>query len=271
MVTRLNKPESTGSLWEEAPTEFDLRHVCMEIYGPTDTGRSTLALTAPGPIAYFHAHEKIAGLFEKFTRTGKMIRHHKFGGVFRGSPDDIQAQAMVSVDRFEKALTDAYSWARSIVIDTHTELWEIYQLARLGTMVRNDRNEKDNKMGQLVYTEINNRWLSMLKEFRVQQPTSNKPFLTNLIIIGQTKDEYKKNKITGKTESTGLAVSAGQKKVPFFCDVRVRTDYKKRENEFTATIEKPWWNNDVRNMELENSSFSQIMSLITETDESEWE
>ncbi len=54
------KPE-----WEDAPTEFTRRSVVLEIYGDTGTGRTTLALTAPGTIAVLHAAEKLEGLFQR--------------------------------------------------------------------------------------------------------------------------------------------------------------------------------------------------------------
>ena len=40
-------PTEGSGLWEDAPYDFTRRCVCMEVYGDTDTGRSTLALTVP--------------------------------------------------------------------------------------------------------------------------------------------------------------------------------------------------------------------------------
>lgn len=263
---------ATSDLWEDVSTHLTRRCVCLEIYGDTDTGKSTLALTAPGPIAYIHAHEKIEGIIQS-ARRKKDIRACKFGGVFRGNPDEVQALANASVQRMENAMSDAYRWARTIILDTHTECWQVYQLARLGSLTRSDRNEKDNRMGQLVYTEINNRWQSMLKEFRIRQeePLQDKP--TNLILIGQTKDEYRKSTNTGKTESTGRTIEAGQKGVKFFCDLIIRTKFNKREDKFSALIEKPWYNGEVRGEEIEQEfmTFPQILGLVTEVDPEEWE
>jgi hypothetical protein len=136
-------------------------------------------------------------------------------------------------------------------------------------MVRAERSERDNKKGQLVYTEINNQWNSMLKEFRLRalQPGNN----TNLILIGQAGAEYKKNN-AGVQEATGRLVPAGQKETGFFCDVRLQTEYDIRKQKYTATVMKPWWNGEMRGHEFENDEliFPYIMGLITMTDSEEW-
>jgi hypothetical protein len=258
---------ASGKLWEDAPLELTRRCVLKEVYGDTDTGRTTLALTAPSPIAYIHGHEKVEGVLQLAKRKGKDIKVCCFGAVFRGDNEQIQQLASSYVDRVEAAVSDAFNWAHSIVIDTHPYLWQVYQLAKLGSLTREGRSASDNKKGQLIYTEINNRWRSLMTEFRVRAGTDNR---TNLILIGQTTAEYKK--IEGKSQATGRTVRSGQKEVGFMCDLIVRTKRNKMTGEFTGTIEKPWWNNAVRGLEVpqEILTFSQIMSLVSEVDESEW-
>ncbi len=264
---------SLSDLWEDVLTQSTRRSVCMEINGDTDTGKSTLALTAPGPIAYIHAYEKLEGIIQS-ARRSKDIKACKFGGMFRGDAEEVQVSASMSVERLERAISDAYKWARTIILDTHTESWTVYQLARLGSLTRAERSTKDNKRGQLVYTEINNRWNTMLKEFRIRQenPLQSQP--TNLILIGQTKDEYRKSQVTGQHEATGKTIRAGQKGVGYFCDLIVRTSYDKKAREFKATIEKPWYNNDMRGFVVSQESgllsFPGILGLVTETDSEEW-
>lgn len=271
---RVIKPASSPNfsvgdkfVWEEVSTEFTARAVAKCIYGDYDTGKTTLALSAPGPIAFFHAYEKVGGLLQ-YVRRSKDIRVHKFGGPMEGNPDKVQRLAEEEIKLFEAGLDSAYSWARSIVIDQETRLWELYQLSRLGSMVRAERDEKDNKKGQLIYQEINNRWTSMLMKYRVnleaKDMSNSKRPKTNLVIISRTKDEYKGPSATGRT------VRAGQKDTGSFCDVVVRT---RRKDEFSVTIEKPWNNNSMRGVELSQDMmrFSEIMSMVTETSSEEWE
>ncbi len=255
--------------WEDAPTELTRRCAMVEIFGETDTGRTTLALTAPGPIAYIHAHEKVEGVLQIQRKLGKEIKVKKFGGMLRGSVDEMQKQATEQMNILEAAYYDAYGWARSVLLDTHTEAWQIYQIAHLGTLTREGRSERDQKKGQLVYAEINAKWLSLLKAFRVHAEAENR---TNLILIGQVKDEYKK--IDGKNQTTGKKLSAGQKGTPLACDVRLQTRLRKSAGEYTfsAEIIKPWWNGAMRGESLEGDlmSLPLILSLITETSQEEW-
>lgn len=263
-----NGSSSTGPLWEDVSTEFTSRSVAMMIYGDTDTGRSTLALTAPGPIAYIHSYEKVDGLINESARL-KLIRASKFGGDLRGPSERVQELAEIQVRKMEAAISDAYKWARSIIIDTESKAWEIHQLARLGSLERADNSltEKEKKKGQLIYQGINNRWTSMLQEYKVraENPLQDKP--TNLILICKTVDEYEGNKATGRT------VYKAQKETPFFADVRLRTRVK--ISQFSVTVEKPWWNADMRGFEFVGDkkvlTIPNIMSLITQTDKSEWE
>lgn len=63
--------------WEEVDDEVDYtRGAVIDIIGPEGTGRSTLALTMGGPIAYINSDEKIDGIIQPVARTGKIGRAH---------------------------------------------------------------------------------------------------------------------------------------------------------------------------------------------------
>lgn len=255
---------SSSFEWEDVSTTPSRRAASILIYGDTDSGRSTLALTAPGPIAYIHGHEKVEGIIHS-RRKDVLIRQGKFGGILRGSPDEVQKRADEEFTKIEQAISDAYRWARTIIIDTETRLWEICQLARLGSLSHAQRSEKDQRRGQLVYQEINNRWSSLLSEFRVRLDSPLQDKETNLILICKTVDEYRNKQATGKT------IRKSQKDTGFFADVIVRTYQSK--GTFRAVIEKPWWNNDMRGFEMTDDtiSFPLMMGLLTNTDTEEWE
>lgn len=193
----------------------------------------------------------------------------------RGNTDTVMALAETQVARLEKALDDAYTWARSIIIDNHPEIWQMFQLARLGSMNRDDRNKDDNKKGQLVYGEMNARWHSIFKQCRMNAAKSNR---TNLIIIGKLDDEWVGPNRTNKR------IPKGHKDNLTLCDIRLRTKCElvvppgsprgtMPESVFTATIEKPWFNGELRGFEVPQLmlTFSSVMSLITSTPASEWE
>lgn len=246
--------------WEDAPTEFTKRSgVITEIWGPTGSGRTHLALTAPGPIAYIYFHEKMDGVIQKFAKQ-KTIRCIKAGGAFRGDEKEIQSAAWEAMEAYEAAYYDSFSWARTTILDTHNEAWYLERLAEFGapkpSKGRVDKN----------YAAINNRWMSMLNMARTQERT-------NVILVGQVEDEWKDTpdgfgKRTGKEVRVSTTAS---KQVLLKSDVSVRTD--KKNGEFFSTIYKGWWNAESEDSILKNdmSTFAMIMGIVTETDPDEWE
>lgn len=245
--------------WVDAPTSFDRRCVFMLIYGDTGTGRTSLALTAPGPIALMHTTEKLDGVVSEYAGE-KSIRMANFGGVFSGKPQKIAEKASKHISDFKACWYDAVGgWAHTAIVDTATEGWELLRLARFGTVT---------PQGQIahMYGPVNAEWRSIWKTARMQD-------FTNVIAVEQTKDEYKRDKSTGRT------VRAGQKEIPFIADVIIRTS-RTKDRGFMAEIQKGWWNAHVEGLSLEDEAgtdpedrsitFSMIMALITETDEEDW-
>lgn len=250
---------SSPVIWQDASLEFTKRSgVVVEIFGPTGTGRTTLALTAPGPIAYIYFHEKMDGILEKFA-SRKKIRWVKAGGVFRGTEEEIQSTAWKSMKEFESAYYDSFSWARTTIVDTHNEAWELERLAEFGAPKPSGGRVDSN------YAAVNNRWRSMLNMARSQDKT-------NVILIGQVEDEWKPGP-GGFDRKTGREVrvsTSASRQVLLKSDVAVVTGKKK--GEFTSTIYKGWWNAESEDFVLKNemSTFSQILAVVTETDASEW-
>ena len=255
-----------SALWEAAPTEFSTTSTLLHVYGDTGTGKSTLALTAPGPIAYMHAAEKIVGIVEPFARK-KDVRLYNFGATFPGGNPQATAKAANEVwMRMCEAWYDAYGWARTIVWDTHDEGWELIRLARFGGLKPTGGRVDAN------YGPVNAEFKALFKRFREQDRA-------NVILIGHTKDEYVKSKTTGGSEGmgqrTGNTIVAGQKDVVKSCDVsvRMRKDFDDDGSlKFFARIEKGWMNAQVEGIELEDdmATFSEIMSIVTGLEAEEW-
>jgi len=231
----------------------------MEIYGDTGTGRTTLALTAPGPIALIHASEKIEGIIQPFARD-KEIRLFDFGVDLSGARghEAVADEADKVWGAMSDAIYDAYEWARTIIIDTHTEAWELIRLARFGDLKPSGGRIDAN------YGPVNAEWRSLFKHFRHQDGT-------NLIAVGQTKDEYRESK-SGMGQRTGKTIRAGQKDVHYLADVIVRTERDIIANTFTSKVEKGWWNAFSEGLEFDNedSRFGYVMAIVAESDEEEW-
>lgn len=261
--------------WEQAPTLFTKRSgVIMEIWGPTMTGRTTLALTAPGPIALISFHEKIDGVVQAAKSAGKGLRDiriFKAGKIFRGTPQQIQSDAWEAMCAYEAAYYDAFNWARTVIVDTHPEAWYLERLAEFGAD-RPVKNPETGKVGRIEqnWAGINNRWMSMLNKARSQDGDDFSQ--TNVIFIGQVEDEWKDGE-GGIGKKTGRLVRTSTKasdQVLLKSDISVRTD--KHRGDFISTIYKGWWNASSEDMELRNemSNFGMIMGLVTETDPDEW-
>jgi hypothetical protein len=259
MAIKVKAPVGPSSgLWDDAPTESIRRCVFIHIYGDTGTGRTSLALTAPGPIGLVHTAEKLEGVVQRYARQ-KSIKLVNFGGIFRGTPQQIADQANPVWVKMYTAWCDGMdNWARTLIMDTDTEGWEILRLARFGEL--NPRGRTDS-----LYGPVNAEWRSLFKRFRSQERC-------NVIAIGQAKDEYIDKVKDGKVTSTktGRTIRAGQKEIPYMADIVLRTS--KQDGVFACTIEKGWYNAHTEGMSLEGDDIRipYIVSLITETDESEW-
>lgn len=248
--------------WQSAPTKLTKRSALVEVYGDTGTGRTTWALSAPGPIAFLHASEKIEGIIQPHATkigpngdgTGGVF---DFGGVFIGSDQEVARQAGRVWAELTEAWYDALTWARTLVLDTHTEAWELIRLARFGGLKPSGGRVDAN------YGPVNAEFRSLFKAAKQQDGC-------NVIVIGQTKDEYKGS--GGMGQRTGKTIRAGMKEIPFYADVIVRTESELLSQSFTSTIEKPWWNSAMMGLELEGemSNFTTTMELVTEVEDGRW-
>lgn len=252
---------STNVQWERAPNTITRRHVMVEVYGDTFTGRSTFALTAPGPIAYIHTSEKW-DVVTNFAEQ-KQIEMVNCGGAFLGSDEQNEAHAREVLNTLKAAWVQAFSWAKTIIIDTHYEAWQIARIAYFGAL------KPDGGRIERNYDPINAEFGSLVNLFRLQKDTQ-----TNVILVGQTQDEYTKPK-EGQGQRTGKTVRATSfKQVPVKADVVVRTYSELRQGRpvYKSVLEKAWIAGHMLGTELEGdmSTFPNVMSLITGTDPEEW-
>lgn len=251
--------------WEDAPTQFTQRHGGMLIYGDTGSGRTRLALTAPGPIALAHTAEKIQGTLQQYLRSArKQVRVLNFGVTAAGDPQSISDQVLPVWERMTASWMSAGAWASTQVMDTDSEAWELIRLAYFGEL--NPKGRTDS-----LYGPVNARWKRLFNISRQPEEDGGR----NIVVISQTKDEYidKKNSQGQRSsERTGRTIRAGQKGMPFWADVIVRTEHD-LGGEFRAIIEKGWFCSYIEGTVLrdEEITFANIMGLCTETDPTEWE
>lgn len=244
--------------WNTDPASL-ISPVCIEIYGPSYTGRTHLALTHRAPIALLHCHERLCGTVNSPLFSRKDIRTFDFASPIKGADDESLADsAMVCIDQFEAAYDDALTWARTVIIDTHTELWEIMRFAYFGaekpTIVKG--MGKEGRM-DVVWAGINGRW----RRLRTKWKSSTD---TDLILIGRSGDLWVNNKATDKQ------VSKGQKSIPYDADIRIETS-KALGGDFSFTYIKPGINYALQGITLPNTNMPLLLSGIYGNTPADWE
>lgn len=190
----------------ERMTSDTRRQLSILGYGEAKFGKTHLALTMPGPIGYIDMDLGTRGVIEKFAGEKEIWRASIDMPMIiaKSAKDDLKSTYGPKWAEFGKAFHYFVKNARSIVVDTWTEAYQLAQLATFGSLSQN------NKFGYgAIYAE--------LKGFLNAADRAG----TNVFLIQRTKDEYKNDAKTGKR------VPAGYKDTQFDVDVVLRMDREK--------------------------------------------
>ena len=174
------------------------RRLIMSLDALEGAGKTRFALTAPGPLAFINLDEGLEGVIEPF-QTQKQIYLCQIKLEFEGNKDQIVKAAEQELIKFEKAYQAALKQARTLVIDTGTELWELMRLAAFG------------KLAQVMphqYAEVNQQMTRLLKLAYDKD--------CNLLITHRLKPEWVNDKRTGQYEFSGF------KDIPFLVQAHAR-------------------------------------------------
>jgi len=285
-MATLQVPSPSPAKWEEADDRFLQRCVFLSIWGPESGGKTTLALTAPGPTALLHAAEKISGVYQPFVKRGQKVRLFNFG--FTASSDEAETamRARAVWANWKSLYLDAFTkWAKSIVLDTEPDAWALRRFAKFGSLQpKGDTRD--------LYSSVNFDWRQLLKSRFREQIMGRK---CNLITIHTATDEYKdvvkKNKAgqqVKESQKTGREKMVGMKEVKYWADVIVYC-YKDimGDGAYHIRIDKAWFNGSVEGTDLTSEimagmdygqhpvtksylHFASLMAFITDTPEAEW-
>lgn len=160
----------------------------VSVQGMDKHGKSSFALSAPGPIIYFNFDFGLEGVVHKYAKNKEIY------------VKDYKVRKGESIDRYETALVafkqDFYNalktTAKSIVFDTATELWELLRLARFG------------RLAQVLphnYAPVNAEYIQLIREAYDNDK--------NLILLHKLKKEYVNDKFNGKYELAGYNGTSG--------------------------------------------------------------
>jgi hypothetical protein len=255
--------KKTESAWEDLPSTPSLnRGIFIDIIGMEGTGKSTFALTLPGPIAYVDIDQSV----DRAKRTeGTKVRviRVNYALTVGMSNEEVSKACRPAWNKAAESLTEAIGdWASSAVIDTGTEAWELKRLSSFGTL-----NPSGNRMDRL-YGPVN-------ASFRLMLRTVYRTNKKHLVIVHQMYDEYMDKMRDGKVQSvrTGNKVPRGFKEVGYMSDVQIKTF--KEDGEFKAeiiTCKVPPNGPSLEGVILEDDqcNFATVMSMATDTELEEW-
>lgn len=248
------------------------RGIFTDITGLEGSGKSSLALTlaALGKVAYIDIDQSVDRAKKPEDKQHRAnikilpVRYQIPMGAVEADIKEICAPVWTNMGK--KLESGVKDWARSAVIDTGTEMWEMNRYASTGTL-----NPKGKRMDR-VYGPINGRMRSM---FRLVHRSYGK----HLVTIHQLKDEYIDKMKEGEMQSvrTGRHIRAGFKEVGYLCDVTVRCfrDEKDKNSKFKAEIEickLPPHGPDLEGTIIEGDQLSLpwIIATATGTEEEDW-
>jgi len=286
-LTRTTKPPY--SLGTPAPTDLEREFVYMLAHGLTDTGKTTLAFKAPGPLCYIHCSAKREGLIQTaniqhISTHGYPIQTYDFS--FPKPPtrrseysllQDIEDVAGTKWQGFSDVFAEAFTYARTIIIDTVFNLYQLDRFAHFGALSPNfsyERGKSGNADRRALWGPVNSQWYIHMRQAVKSQARQK----TNVILLTHSRDEYKTvkerkgNRVTFNETKTGNYLPDCQARITGWVDVVVETRMEQRVSggdKYYAIIRKPWWNGAIgRGTELDitdsSTSFEDVMFEITD-------
>jgi len=255
----------------EAPTVVEPRLV-LSLEGRHRSGKTHFALTAPKPLVYFPFDRGLSQDFvvSKFSADG--------GGIYV-PPEDfclppvpypldkddldkyrkkMAREAQLVWTRFMQSWERALEGAKTIVIDTASEQWELLRLARFG------------KLTQVMphhYTEVNSEYKSLLNMINESD--------ANLILIHQLKEEWQDRVDASgqkKGSKTGQWVRAGFTKIDYLLHSTLRLACSP-DGDFSAEVMDCHQNTDLMGDVLDGPMCSFPMfacQVFPDSDPDEW-
>lgn len=153
------------------------------VSGLEKQGKSSFALSAPGPLLYFNLDYGLEGVAGKYAGDKDIyVKEYRF-------------RRNDTADKYNTLwcnfTTDYYSAlkskARTVVLDTATEVWELLRLTRFG------------KLTQVMphhYGPVNAEYMSLIRE--------GYSYNKNVILLHKLKKQYVNDSFNGKYERAGF-------------------------------------------------------------------
>ena len=191
------------------PAEKVVRNrLLLSVDGLTGVGKTHFALTAPDPIVVFDLDVRTEGVIHKFADKKIVVAKYRLP-ILDDQPIDIAATQQLWANFkkvFKKALV---SGARTIIIDTGTEAWELIRLARFGKLTQ---------VQPYHYGPVNAEFRGLLRTALECEAD------VNVILVHKKKSKYVNDKRTDDFERAGFS------DMDFMVQVAVDIEYGEMED-----------------------------------------
>lgn len=276
------------SLFRSVGESLAFRSGIIELVGDGFTGKTALALSAPGPISYMSSAETARGQLERARRRGAEIYEHNFGkDVFTagltGSRDEVKKAAGPVFRDAVAAFIDSLKWARTLIIDTHPDLYLISRYAEFG-----GAKNAPSKTAQLEYEDINTCWLSLMSAAYAETERRDLLFILTCPIEDEwesyvdPEDGKKKRRATGRKarvrhkeivpQKAGFHIWTGRQMIV--------DEAGEMKPQFGFTVMKPGWDSKWMGWRVEDNPMAddgtlqwglpEVLGMLTGTDADEW-
>lgn len=228
------------------------KRLIISSQGREKEGKTRFALTAPGPIAILNLDIGLEGVVEQFVGDKEIWQKRLSAPILppKTEPAVMIQQYLPLWEDFTTTYHNALATARTVIVDSMTEAWEMLRLARFG------------KLTQVMpthYGPVNAEFNGLINAAYFSK--------ANVIYIHREKDEYVNNARTGKLEF------AGQKDIPFKVQVNLRHYRDKQDGTFKVDVLNCRQNSALMGETLEEplNVFSYLASLVyPDTDMADW-
>lgn len=219
------------------------------VSGLEKNGKTSFALSAPGPIIFFNLDYGLEGVLCKYT-DHKDIYVKEYRYKRNDTPDKYNALWAGFANDYYAALK---SKARTIIIDTATEAWELLRLARFGKLTQ---------VQPYHYGPVNAEYTAVIRE--------GYSYDKNIILLHKLKKKYVNDKFTGEYDRAGFTNTG------FLVQANLEVYRDGLDGGFFVSVIDCRQNSMIGGMEFEladeQSGFGFLAQLVfPDSDHGEWE
>lgn len=227
------------------------RLIIASVGGP-GSGKTQFALTAPGPIVLQSLDWGHEGVIDKFhdKKEIRVVDYDWSPSKEDEQTDGFKDKAIEMRDRFIADYLVACQFARSVIWDKETDVWNLFRYAEFGTPKADVPRDFD-RVNQLMRKYVN--W--------------PKKLAINMCFIEDVRDEWvSQNKKSGGVKRAGFRELEGLVHVDLF--------HYREGGKFYTTVNKARGagSDTVQDKTFENLSFQMLgMMIFPDSDDSDWE